>query len=400
MTANGKARFGDGFPEPIESVLNSVFHGDEIDYSKFPGKDLQVENDIDGHVMNQEELETLQSINESSGVSKLEPPETTSAKYSKWSYRGRFMAGKEEEYEATLSAYKQIAAGKSCNHVHALQGCRTFANFQRDSVTGDVMVFGDSCRDRWCPMCAGQKASYAREQVETYIKNLNSPRFLTLTLRNNESSLKHQVTFLQQSFSKLRTRAYWKKHVTGGVWFLEIKRGKNSRMWHPHLHILLDGEYMEQGRLSALWEQVTFGSPIIDISKISDIEKAAKYVSKYCSKPAMLKNYSSEDRCEIIEAMFRKRLCGTFGTAKTVTLTPPKVESDADWQYIGSFDDIVEKAEHSLPARAIMIAYSSGEPLSEGAFEDFTGHPPGYIDSWTKPKPPDRQLWLDFYKLE
>ncbi|GAH76523.1 unnamed protein product, partial [marine sediment metagenome] len=171
-------------------------------------------------------------------------------------YRGRFMAGKEKEYEATIIAYANSSIDEKGNHVKALKECRTYATLRRDFATGDVMVFGDSCRDRWCPMCAGQKASYAKKQTKLYVESLKSPKFLTLTLRHNQADLKSQVEFLQERFRSLRSRSYWKRNVSGGIWFLQVKRGKNSGCWHPHLHILLDSNRMEQNNLSDLWNQV------------------------------------------------------------------------------------------------------------------------------------------------
>jgi len=345
-----------------------------------------------------EENQTLcDEINREFSSSLLEQPETSSTNASDHTYRGQFMAGKESEYAATIETYREIYQRKSCPHIHALESCRTYASLRRDALSGDVKVFGDSCRERWCPMCAGQKAAYAKDQTEIYVKSLTAPRFLTFTLRNNESDLKTQVSFLQQSFARIRSRAYWKKNVKGGIWFLQVKRGKNSGCWHPHLHILLDGNYMEAGRLSALWELVTYGSPIIDIRRIHNAESAASYVARYTARPAALAEMPLADRIEVIEALFRKRLSGTFGNGKTVTLTPPKIESDADWNYIGNFDDITKRAETEKAAKAILIAFNTYQPLSEKVFEDFTGHPPGYISIMSEPKPVSKQQLLDFY---
>ena len=375
MTAKSHIGYDPEFETTPEELINCVVH----------------------EHMNELEIELCNVLNASVPSSLLEPPETTPPKAFDGTYRGRFMAGKEKEYLAILEAYLEIYRDTPNTHVGAIRECRTHATFQRDSISGDVKVFGDSCRDRWCVMCCAQKQAYAKDQAAMYISSLKAPRFLTLTLKNTEASLKSQVEFLQRSFSKLRNRAYWKKNVTGGIWFLEVKRGKNSEQWHPHLHILLDGNYMEQGRLSALWELVTYGSPIIYITRISDVEHAAKYVAKYSAKPAVLKTMPLADRMETIQALFRKRLCGTFGTAKSITLIPPKIESDISWDYIGHHDDIVRKAEKDPAARAILVAYNNYEPLSEIDFENFVGHAPGFVSMMSKPKPADRQLWLDFY---
>ena len=364
MTANEKARFGDTW---------------------------------ESHEHTDEEQALIDELNSEFSSSLFKPPETNSSNASKCTYRARFLTGRETEYDATVEAYRKIYKSESNSHVKALEECRTHATFQRDNNTGDLKVFGDSCRDRWCPMCAGQKASYAKDQTELFVKSLKAPRFLTLTLRNDSEDLKPQIEFLQQAFARLRSRAYWKKNVTGGIWFLQVKRGKNSGCWHPHLHILLDGSYMEQGRLSALWELVTFGSPVIDIRRVHDVESAASYVARYTARPANLADMPMCDRIEVIESLFRKRLSGTFGTGKSVTLTPPKIESDVDWQYVGHHDDIVERAEYCDSARAILVAFHTYQPLSEKAFEDFTGHPPGDQSIFDPPPPAEKQMLLDFY---
>jgi hypothetical protein len=364
MTANANARFGDQYDQ-LSEILN--------------------------------EIEDIDHFESSVVTSLVQTPETTSPFPADGTYRGRFMVGKEKEYAATEEAYSEMYKSPSNQHLYGIRNCRSYATLQRDAVSGDVKVFGDSCRDRWCPMCAGQKAAFARDSTKEYIQSLKAPRFLTLTLRHNENGLKEQITFLQHAFGRLRARAYWKKNVTGGIWFLQVKRGKNSGCWHPHLHILLDGNYLEQGRVSALWELVTFGSPVIDIRRLHDIDAAAQYVSRYTARPAALADMPLDDRIEVINALFRKRLCGTFGTGKSVTLTPPKIESDGDFDYIGHYDDIARKATTDPAAKEIMIAYNTYQPLTEKVFEDFTGHPIGFVSTMGPPKPKNPQLLLDFY---
>ena len=354
--------------------------------------------DLTDDTMSDEEKVLCLELNRKFETPLLETPETTAANAFKMTYRGRFMAGKEEEYEATLEAYHNCTALKSENHIKALKECRTYASLRRDFATGDVMVFGDSCRNRWCPMCSGQKAAYAKDQTKLYIESLKSPKMLTLTLRHNVNDLKSQIEFLQERFRSLRSRAYWRRNVFGGIWFLQVKRGKNSGCWHPHLHILLDGNRMEHGTLSDLWNQVTYGSPILDIRYLRDQEAAVDYVARYTSRPAMLKESPLADRVEIIEALFGKRLCGTFGNAKAVTLTPPKVEATGEWDYIGHYDDIVVRSSYCPLSKAILIAYNTGEALSDKVYIEFTGHDPGPIVHEIKPPKVDRQLWLDFYK--
>lgn len=339
---------------------------------------------------------TEQSLENDDLSFSLEHPETNELNRSKVSYRGRFMRGKENEYAATVEAYHALYGSGGDGHLDSLRQCRKFANFKREKVSGEVKVFSSACRERWCPMCSGQKASFAKEQTQQYIESLKTARFLTLTLRNNDSDLKSQIDFLTMSFRTLRQRAYWKKNVTGGIWFLQIKRGTNSGCWHPHLHILIDGNSMVQGRLSELWEQVTYGSPIIDIRKVSNAEEVAKYVARYCARPAVLKDMPLLDRVEVISALFRKRLCGAFGTGKTVTLTPPKIAADGEWSDIGYYDEVVRQAKTDPAAKKILQAYFNDDVLTEEDFKDFTGKPVwGEVRTYEVKENP--QMWLDFY---
>ena len=102
----------------------------------------------------------------------LEAQETTSLNAVKGTYRAQFMQGNESEYEATMLALRAMCNGEAGSRIHAIDGCRRFAHFARDCVSGDVRVMTDSCRQRWCPMCAGQKAKYAKESTENYITDI------------------------------------------------------------------------------------------------------------------------------------------------------------------------------------------------------------------------------------
>jgi len=78
-------------------------------------------------------------------------------------------------------------------------------------------------------------------------------------------------------------------------------------------------------------------------------------------------------------------------------LTPPKIEATGEWDYVGHYDDIVRRAEYCPLSKAIMIAYNTGQALSDKVYIEFTGHNPGPVVHEIKPPKVDRQLWLDFY---
>jgi len=245
-------------------------------------------------------------------------------------------------------------------------------------------------------MCANQKASFTKNSVQQWIESLESPRFLTLTLKHCEEPLLPQIEFLQDAFRRLRMRIWWKKRVFGGVWFLQVHRSKVDGLWHPHLHILLDGKYMEQGKLSDLWDLVTWGSMVLEITRIHNPEDSAKYVARYSARPAKFAEMALADRVEMIEALKGKRLSGTFGTAKVITLTPPKIESGNDWLKIGYYDSLVKDAK-KLPAASLIIkCYLDGCPISDDEFFAYTGREVNPEVKSILNKQPVQYL-LDFY---
>lgn len=328
---------------------------------------------------------------------KVHPQETTSLFEPKGTYRAQFMAGKHGEYAATVEALKAMCNKQAGSRIIALDNCRRFAHFAMDRASGDLRVMTDSCRQRWCPMCAGQKSKYAKESTRRWLDDLEMPKFLTLTLKHQEGELLPQLQFLQDAFRTLRQRVYWKRNVTGGIWFLQVHRSKHDGNWHPHLHVVLEGKYMVHGDLSELWDQVTYGSPVVHLVGIDDNEKAADYVARYAARPAKMEEQPIADRIEIMEALHGKRLSGTFGSAKCVTLTPPKIEDGPDWQFVASYDVVVSDSTTNKAAQALLDAWKLDKPAPMWAIKVYAdkGKPKINLEPETKP---DIQYLMDFFK--
>lgn len=58
---------------------------------------------------------------------------------------------------------------------------------------------------------------------------------------------------------------------------------ETTRAGFPHLHVLLKAPFIPKRWLSRQWQELA-GSPIIDIRRIDDSERAAFYVAKYLTK--------------------------------------------------------------------------------------------------------------------
>lgn len=201
---------------------------------------------------------------------------------------------------------------------------------------------GSSCHDRFCTPCANDRSRCIASNV---LKKLarEPARFATLTIRHTTEPLDIQVRRLYASFTKLRAGTVWKRHVTGGCAFIEIKWIATTREWHPHLHCVLHGRYFPKQLLSATWHAITGDSFITDIRAITDEAKIAHYVTKYAAKSVNDTFLNRPDLLdEVVTCLRGRRLCHTFGTWRGLKLT--EIPNDRDWESIGSFHDVCLRA--------------------------------------------------------
>lgn len=176
------------------------------------------------------------------------------------------------------------------------------------------------CRDRLCPLCSHRRGYQATAKVLALTHEFNAPRLLTLTLRATDEPLKACVFRLFNRFGALRAMKGWSSRVTGGVWTLEVTRNPTTGQWHPHLHIIADGEFFPQPLLKKLWHEATGDSFIVDVRAIHDRREAAKYVAAYLAKPADVAQWPASAIAEYALALHGRRLMQPFGTARKVEI--------------------------------------------------------------------------------
>jgi len=259
-----------------------------------------------------------------------------------------------DEYKATMEMYSDLDIKHDKNRVSLLTKCRTFAWFARSTETGLVHVCSNSCRQRWCPICSGGRSNYIVRSLEPWVRRVKNPRFLTLTLRHSNAPLEHQIDTLYKHFRNLRRDKQFKQYVKGGVWFFQVKLSKRADQWHPHLHCLIVGKYMPHEWISRKWKNVTKTSNIVDIRAVKNKSEVAKYVARYCARPAKLSQYPIELRQEIFEALHSRRLCGKWGSAKEISLSPPRFVPEQKYTRLGTWSTILSLRCSSSEARLII----------------------------------------------
>jgi len=217
------------------------------------------------------------------------------------------------------------------NRIGAFQSCGAgYWVLRRRDDHRSIKIVHDYCHDRFCEPCGWLRQSTIRLNLQSKLSD-NPHRFLTLTLKSEDEPLKELLDKLLKCFKRLRATTFWKEKVHGGAAFIEVTANAESGRWHPHLHAIIDGKWLDQATLRELWRTITGDSYVVDIRLIRSRIEVTNYITKYATKP--LPNRIVKDEpllAEAIESLKGRKLCYTFGLwSRWSLLKPPP---DDEWE--------------------------------------------------------------------
>lgn len=247
-------------------------------------------------------------------------------------------------------------SGRSINSVLNFSSCGTGAWVLQDpEEPSTYKVAGNDCHDRWCLPCGKYRASKLASAVYDLTVS-KQVRFLTLTLKHRAEPLRDSLDRLYKSFAALRRRKFWRSRVKGGGAFCELELSKSDGMWHPHLHCILQGCWIPKQQIREAWYAITKDSYIVDIRLARDHRQVAYYITKYVTKPCTATYIHDQPKLvEAIKALHGRKMCLTFGTWRSVSLTAN--DEVGNWINVGSFNDLFAAAlSGDDDASAIMLA--------------------------------------------
>lgn len=328
----------------------------------------------------------------------LDTLETTALSRPPQTYRDYCQSHCLAELIATREVYQSFDIPRSAARLDLFDSCRSYAWFARNKLTGLVRVLSSSCKLRWCPMCASTRRWFLTQQVAPWLMDCKKPKFLTLTLAHTNSPISSQIDYLYKCFRKLRNFKLLKDSIVGGIWFFQIKKSKADELWHPHLHCVIDSEYMDKFLLSAAWAQITKTSKIVDIKTVTSIDEMAKYVARYAARPSILSELDPTDRLSLVSALHGRRLVGTWGSGRSISLRPVKPPDSDDWVHVGNWQTVVGCLDSDYRARAIWRAYQTDTPLPGGCSLRELENEINNIPNFTNRSTVDLfQMLIDFY---
>jgi len=205
--------------------------------------------------------------------------------------------------------------------------------------------------------------------TEEWLRCQRYPKMITFTIKHSDDPLNLQIKRIYDAFKKLKTRAFIKRRITGGIWFFQLKFNHTTEQWHPHIHCLVAGHFVPHHELMSLWKKITGDSKIVDIRPVKDLDGCANEVARYATSPADLTHVDLERALDVYHATKHRRICGSWGTARSVTLSPKPQEDDDTWFRVADFYYVNVKKQFDPNVRAFWKCYKQDKPWTGGALQ-------------------------------
>lgn len=236
-----------------------------------------------------------------------------------------------------ISKYLESEGKIDDNFFNRLDGCYDYLLF-KDYVNLNKIKLGatHSCQVHLlCPMCAIVRAAKQVQLYESKFKELKkeNPKlsiyYVVLTVKNG-TDLSERYNHLQESLKKLIERRREAKkaksgkkssnyalnsvfaNVSAGAYSIEVKKGENSKEWHPHANLLLLSEdRILESEIKAEWKSITKDSKIAYCQVKDDDDKTVFVeIFKYALK---FSEMEFDDNFTAWDTLKGRRLMGTFG---------------------------------------------------------------------------------------
>jgi len=249
------------------------------------------------------------------------------------------------------------------------------------TINENRLISADFCKKHLlCPLCAIRRgAKYLAAYLPKYEQVIRDNKkikayMVTFTVKNGDD-LAERVNHLQKSYRAMlkdaRNYNYGKKgykyveacKAFGGVFSTEVKRGKNSNSWHPHLHMVwLCEEVPDFNKLAVEWKQYTGDSHVVDVSAffgdpVSSFSEVFKYALKFS-------DMTPEDTWIAYDVLKGKRLIDNFGLLRGIKVDEDLLDKplDEDLPYIDLFYSYI----HKTSSYSLMKTELSNSAIEQG----------------------------------
>ena len=209
--------------------------------------------------------------------------------------------------------------------------CRT-PQVMVNEATAEFALQEYRCKSRICGRCNKARCFKLTDQFLPIVKKFDDPRMITLTPKSNNKPLREQIQKLSKDFANLRRSKLWKLKYTVGFWTIEVTHNNTTDQWHPHIHAIVDGDYIHHPHLKKLWHAITGDSFIVWLKRCPTAKRAVEYITGYVTKTSDVTRIPKHRIADWAVGLKGLRLINTFGGLK------PSNEDEEDRESWEGFD--------------------------------------------------------------
>ena len=218
------------------------------------------------------------------------------------------------------------------------------------------------CNARWCNTCNRIRTAKLLNGYKKPLETFADPYFVTLTIPNvSESELKDAIKLMLRSF-QLIVRSRRRLTIINGIRKLECTINAESDTYHPHFHVLIDGEANAQYLISEWLKRYELAESWCQDMRAADkgsLSELFKYTTKIVSKTKNGDfNIYIRKLDVIFNAMYKLRTFQPFGNVRMVTEDIDELKSD-------TYDIEFKETEIYLWGFSDWYSMSEGLPLTE-----------------------------------
>jgi len=213
-------------------------------------------------------------------------------------------------------AIKQALYRYACEHGSSLKRAygRSLECTQTVVQESDGTMHTHYCGSRWCLTCNAIRTARAINAYGPVIATWSDAHFVTLTVQNCEGwELSETIKSMQDAFISCK-RSIKRTHNLPfeGIRKLEITHNEGADTYHPHYHVIVEGEVQARALLSLWLERAPrsvseLGQDVRPVVEGSEME-LFKYSTKLTTKGTDPKSLNT-----ILETLYGKRIFQTFG---------------------------------------------------------------------------------------
>lgn len=213
--------------------------------------------------------------------------------------------------------------------VSKVEACHKSFRHKRCDQSHDWAKPFNSCSVRVCPHCAHRRGEILGARFQAYAMTKDNLRYVVLSERNTKTYAEGRELLLA-SWHSLRRSVGWKRKVKGCIVAEEVTYNAKEKTWHPHLNILIEGDFFPHEELRMAWFRASEGrGEIVWITKANEgtVFELIKYVAKVTD---LLDHPEVLD--EFLTAIKGRRLLRTYGVCRNIPTADESCPEDGSEQ--------------------------------------------------------------------